>query len=207
MLDVSDSQGNNGNTTGYVSQSNCAVIQYVDISSIANNYVTLFVNWMDGTTGLMYVKVIDGNPVNAITAAYLAKGDIIEYSVYQPGTSAANTFYSVTGISSKPYVTNASTTAYTYYIGSNTISIGIGYKAANNTQTNIVYAGLLPMSTNTTVIYFDGTIFENITTAVYGNINYQKLILANCSMYVSNGAGTTAKFIYVSVIKLLYFIS
>jgi hypothetical protein len=53
------------------------------------------------------------------------------------------------------------------------------------------------MSINTTVIYYDGSTFENITPAVYGNINYQKLIPANCSMYVSNGAGTAAKFIYV----------
>lgn len=193
MLDITDTQ--NVGTNGYVSQTNCAVVQNVDISAISNNYITLYAYMMDGSPSVMYVRSINGNTViNASTAALISKGDIVEYSVYQYGTNAANNLYDVTIISAKPYVTNPSTTAYDHFIGTKISAIGIGYKTVGSAS--ITYSNLILIGIDTKVIYFDGTNFEPLY--VIGNTAYQKQILSGCSMYASYGtSGSTAKLIYV----------
>ncbi|MHB1152045.1 MAG: S-layer homology domain-containing protein [Eubacteriales bacterium] len=197
MIDITGPQDNN-TQIGYISQRDCAVIQAIDTSNVLNGYLTLGVFRMDGTTAdPIHVKVIDNNPVNAITMNSIAISDIIEYTVFQQGATNSNTYYSITNISSKPYVAGTSNAAYTYYIGADTINIGIGYKTAA-AQTNITYQGSLHMSSGITVIYYNGYYFENISNYINGNVNYYQQIASNCSMYASYGiSGTAAKFVYV----------
>ncbi len=195
MIDVSSPQ-DNSTTTGYVSQNNCAVIKTVDNSNVLNGYITLTVYYMDGTIDLMYVSVINGNLVNYASINTIAVGDIIEYAVYQ-GSSTSNIYYSILNISSKPFVSSGINNSNLYFLGADLLNIGLGYKTAS-TQTNITYYGTLRMSSDIKVIFYNGYIFEDITSGIKSDQNYQQEILSNYSMYASYGtSGTNAKLVYI----------
>lgn len=194
MLSVTDPGGNN--TTGYVSQNNCAVVRNVDTTNIMNGYITLSVYYMNGTVDIMHVKAISNSPVGISSMNTVAAGDFIEYAVYQAGSTNADTFYNIANISAKPYVSSGENNTNLYYLGADTVHIGIGYKTSA-AQANVSYYGTLPMGSGVRVLFYNG-IFEDITNAVMSTPNYLQQILPNYSMYASYGiAGVNAKLVYI----------
>lgn len=199
MLDITDLPGG-GTQDRYISRTNCAVVREVYTANFQNyGYISLEVNLMDSlnTSSIIKVRYINGNQLITVNALPVQKGDIVEYSVYSLGAVAADNLYSIVNISSKPYGTSGTSNAYTYYLGATSGYIGIGYKASAG-QAALTYDSLLPLSTDTKVMYYNGIYFENLTDYIAANANYEQNIQKNCSIYASYGpTGNTVKFVYI----------
>lgn len=177
--------------SGYVSSSNCAVVTDAPKTELLDfGYLELDVINAKGIERALIVKSVNN-------ASY-AVGDIVEYEyvgVVDIENVGETVVYSVSSITSRPYVVLSQSKAYTYHIGCSGNRFGLGKRASG--QTYIEYDGQAIIGPDTRVLSFDGNAVRDITSSVLKN-GFERTVSAGYCMYLSvNGENGHAELIYL----------
>ena len=177
--------------TGYVSSANCAVISDApNTDLISAGYIELNVIDAKGNERALIVKSKGDSP--------FAVGDMVEYEyigVVDIESVGETVVYSVSSITSRPYVVLSQSTAYTYHMGCAGNRFGLGKRASG--QTDIEYDGQAIIGSDTRVLSFDGSAVRDITSTVLKN-GFERTVSAGYCMYLSvNGENGHAELIYL----------